>query len=166
MLLLRILHIVLGAVWVGMFVFMTFFLGPALQESGPAGGPVMAAIQKRGIMVVLPVVALLTLISGFWMFMKVSGGDGAFMRSRAGMALGTGGVLALVAFIVGITITRPAMMRTGVLMKSLGPSTPDGERNATMAEVGRLRARVASVGRVIAVLLLATLLLMAVARYL
>lgn len=166
MLLLRILHIVLGAVWVGMFVFMTFFLGPALQESGPAGGPVMGAIQKRGIMVVLPVIALLTLISGFWMFLRVSGGDGDFMRSRAGMALGTGGVLALVAFIIGFTVTRPAMIRTAALMQSLGPSTPEAERATVMAQVGRLRARSASVGRVIAVLLLAALMLMAVARYL
>ena len=56
-----------GAMWVGMMAFMTFYLTPALNEVGPDAGKVMQALQKQKIMIVMPVIALLTIISGGWM---------------------------------------------------------------------------------------------------
>src|ERR687891_465683 len=49
LILLRLVHVVFGALWVGMVVFTTFFLAPAVQDTGPDGGKVMAALQRRGI---------------------------------------------------------------------------------------------------------------------
>ena len=54
---LRLIHVVAGALWVGMVTFATYFLQPALQESGPEGGKVMAAVQRRGLMTVMPILA-------------------------------------------------------------------------------------------------------------
>ena len=42
---LRFVHVVFGALWVGMVAFVTFFLMPALQAAGPEGGKVMAAVE-------------------------------------------------------------------------------------------------------------------------
>ncbi len=43
MIVLRFLHVVSGALWVGMFAFMTFFLMPAFAEAGPEGAKVAGA---------------------------------------------------------------------------------------------------------------------------
>lgn len=166
MIVLRLVHVVLGASWVGMMVYQTFFLGPAMQEAGPDAGKVMAGLQRRRIMFVMPGIAILTLVSGFWLYWRVSAGfQPDYSRSRVGMAFGAGGVASLLAFVIGMTVVRPAMMRTAMLMQSMA-SRPESERAGAQAEVQRLRTRGALGGNVVATLLLFTLAAMAVARYL
>jgi uncharacterized membrane protein len=166
MLVLRLTHIVFGALWVGMLIFTVFFLGPAVAEAGPEGGKLMAALQRRRIMVIMPVMALITLVSGFWMFDRLAGGNyAALMRSPMGQALGWGGVAAVLAFVLGIVVMRPAMLRATRLAESLATASPE-ERAARSAEIQRLRVRGTVVGRVVAILLLVALAAMAVARYL
>ena len=151
-LVLRLIHVGGGAMWVGMFAFMTFYLSPALAEVGPEGGKLMAALQRRRIMVVLPVIALLTIGSGFWLMMRVYGGPANLAASRMGIALNVGATAAIVAFLIGIIFMRPAMMRA---MATTDP-----------AEAQRLRVRGAVLGRWVARLLMLALGAMAVARYL
>ena len=152
LLVLRLVHVGGGAMWVGMMAFMTFFLSPALAEVGPEGGKLMAALQRRRIMVIMPVIALLTIGSGFWLMAHLYGGPGNLAASRMGVALNVGAVAAIVAFLIGIIFMRPAMMRAMV--------TTDP------AEAQRLRVRGAMLGRLVARLLFLALAAMAVARYL
>jgi hypothetical protein len=98
--------------------------------------------------------------------MRLIGGDAAVvMRTSMGRAYGWGGVAAIVAFLLGIIVMRPAMVRSMQLAGTLGSVTPD-ERARTQAEIQRLRARAAGMGRVVTILLLFALGAMAVARYL
>jgi hypothetical protein len=76
-----------------------------------------------------------------------------------------GAALAFVAFVIGIAITRPAMLRAGIRMQSLSQATPADERTRVMEEVQRLRSRGARSAQVVAVLLLLAAGLMAVWRY-
>ena len=105
---LRFVHVVFGALWVGMVVFTTFFLMPAIQEVGPDGGKVMAAVQRRGLMTVMPVLAIGALISGIWLYIRaaagcrgvrpVAGGHGVRPRRTRrdrGVAAGHGGAAPL-----------------------------------------------------------------------
>jgi hypothetical protein len=155
---LRLTHVVLGAVWVGMIVLTTFFLAPAIEDSGPEGGKVMAALQRRGIMTVLPIIALGTLLSGIWLYWRFSGGfQNAYLQTPMGLAYALGGGAAILAYVLGITIMRPAMLRASSLGQTLGPTAP---------EVQRLRARGTTISRVVAVLLLFSVAAMAVGRYL
>ena len=73
--------------------------------------------------------------------------------------------VALIAFLIGIVVMRPAMMRSVKLAESIA-TAPQAERAAIQAEVQRLRARGAVLGKVVAWMLLFTLAAMAVARYL
>ena len=101
LLVLRFSHVFFGALWVGMMAYQTFFLMPALAEVGPDAGKLMAALMRRRIPVILPIVALITLVSGFWLFQRLSGGAAAgLMRTSMGMALGSGGAAALLAFLL------------------------------------------------------------------
>ena len=154
---LRFLHVVSGALWVGMFAFTAVFLTPALQELGPDGAKIGPALQRRRLMVIMPLLALVTLSSGMWLFARFSGGSMATaMATGPGLAFALGGAAALLAFVVGILGMRPIMMRTVELMKNPG---------ANAAELARLRTRGATISRVVAVLLFVALAAMAVARY-
>jgi uncharacterized membrane protein len=166
MFVLRFTHIVFGALWVGMMAFQTFFLMPALAEAGPDAGKLMGPLMRRRIPLIMMVLAILTLLSGFVLFDRLAGGNhGALMRTPMGKGYAWGATAALLAFLLGMLVTRPAMMRSMRLAESLGTAPPE-ERATRMAEMQRLRARGAAAGRVVAVLLLIALTLMAVARYL
>ncbi len=67
------------------------------------------------------------------------------------MTLLIGAAAALVAFLLGVVVMRPAMARVAV--------------STDQAEIQRLRARGAAVGRVVALLLIVAAAAMAVARY-
>jgi len=159
MIVLRFLHVFGGAIWVGMMAFQIFFLGPSLAEAGPSAGQVMAGLMKRRIPVIMPIIALVTILSGMWLFQRLSGGDmKALMATPMGQAFAWGGALALIAFLIGVVVMRPMMMKSMKLMQAGNP--------ANGPEIQRLQARANTLGKVVSYMLLLTLGLMAVARYL
>lgn len=162
---LRIVHVLGGVLWVGTAVFVAAFLMPAMKDAGPAAGAVMAGLQKRKMMVFLPVTAILTLLSGIRLLMIVSNGfDGSYFSTGSGQIFGFAGILALVAFVLGMFISRPAMGRASAIAASL-PATPEAERGPLMQEMNALRERAAKIAVLVAVLLVLTVAGMAVARY-
>jgi hypothetical protein len=89
-----------------------------------------------------------------------------FGRSPVGMAYGLGGLAGILAWVLGVAVLRPSMMKAMALGQSLGPSTSAEERQRVMGEAQRLRLRAAASSRVTAYLLLFAVTAMAVARYL
>ena len=161
----RLIHIVAGVFWVGAMIFVSGFLVPAIRETGPDGGKVMAAIARRRFMQIMPVVAVVTILSGLHLFGKVSNGfEVEYMKSGPGHAYGVGGGLAILAFIIGISIVRPSMMKSMELAQMAGSAGPE-EREAIMAKAQALRARGARVGVIVAWLLGLATAAMAVGRY-
>lgn len=165
-LLLRLLHVGLGVFWAGAMLFATFFLMPAMAEAGPDGARVMAGLQRRRLLEVLPAVALITIITGFWMYFRIAGQHPAWAASTTGMVLGLGGVAAVLALVLGLTVMRPAQNRLVALSATLAAMSEGAERAAAVALAGQLRQRIATFSRVIAGLLLIAVVTMAVARYL
>lgn len=163
----RIIHILLGVFWAGALFFFALFLLPSVRDAGPDGAKIMGALQRRRYVDILPIIAIFTILSGFWLYWRVSGGfEPAYMGSKYGMAYGLGGVTALMALAIGLVVVRPSAMRTGRIMQAM-PSTPEGpERQALMNEVQKLRQRATTGSQVVAVLLAVTVILMAVTRYL
>ena len=166
LIILRLLHILLGVFWVGAMAFNTIFLGPAITEAGPDGAKVMGSIIRRRFMDVMPVVALLTILSGLWLYWRVSGGfNHHWIHTPSGLAYSAGGLLAIVSFVYGVTLIRPTMTKLGKLAAGAQQETDPAKRQAIMAEVGRLRRRSTTFGWVALVLLVLATALMAVARY-
>lgn len=166
MLVLRFAHVFFGALWVGMMAFQVFFLMPALAEVGPDAGKIMGAMMKRRVPVIMPIIALITILSGLWLLQRLGGPNmGAVMATPRGQAFAWGGAVALIAFLIGIIVMRPAMIRSMKLMESIA-TAPPAERGAMQAEAQKLRARGAVLGKVVAWMLLFTLAAMSVARYL
>src|SRR3990172_5385186 len=95
LLLARLLHIVLGTFWAGTMIFNAVFLSPAFQDVGPDAAKVAGALVRRRFMTIMPIVALVTILSGFWLYWRLSGGfDSGYMGSRPGQTLGMGAVAA------------------------------------------------------------------------
>lgn len=164
-LVLRLVHVVGGALWAGGMVLLTMFLMPALQQAGPAAAPVMGALQQRRMMTYMPVIALLTILSGLRLYWIVSGGFAAeYVRSGAGVTFGAAALLATIAFVIGVGIGRPAMQRAGALMAGM-QDQPEAERAALRAEADALRRRGARASLAAAVLVVLAAAGMAVARY-
>ena len=162
---LRLVHIVGGVFWVGSAVFTAFFLMPTLMQAGPsAAGPVMGGLQQRKLMVWLPVVAVLVMLSGVRLMMIASGGDSHWFVHRQGHTYSAAGALAIIAFIVGMTVNRPAMVKAGKLGQSAVSDSPT--RAAIHDEIRKLQRRSYIGTMVVTWLLLASAAGMAIARYL
>jgi len=164
---LRSLHVALGAYWAGVVIFTALYLEPSIRTAGPAGGQVMGQLVARGHLTALPIIALVTILSGLDLLRRVSGGfDPAFMSSRMGMALSIGATSAIVAFAIGVLVMRSTTLKVMALAQA-AMQTPEGPaRDAQLAALAPLRRRATLSLRVVAVLLGITVTAMAVARYL
>lgn len=154
---LRLVHVLGGIFWVGATVFTTAFLFPVLAGAGQAAGPVMAGLQQRRLLVALPVAALLTILSGLRLLWIASAGfTPAYFRTGPGLVFALSGVAAIVGFLVGILVSRPAALRAAQLARG-GTADP--------LELAPLRRRAAVAGAVVTFLVTAAAAGMAVARY-
>lgn len=163
----RILHVGLGVFWAGTIFFMVLLLEPSIRSVGPEGGRVMQALQKRRFLTVMPVVALLTILSGGFLYWRNLGGLGmAWIATPFGTALTIGGVASLLAFGQGLFLMRPATLRIGKLSALVGETPDAGERDAILAEIAGLKSRSRTHARWVAVWLGVAVVTMAVGRYL
>ena len=105
---LRLIHIVCGAVWVGAAVFSTFLLVPVLTTLGAGAGPVMEGLRQRGMFFFMPTLALLTIASGLRLMWIVSSGfTSAYFGTASGMTYAASGVAAVVAFGLALATRGP-----------------------------------------------------------
>ena len=164
--LLRLLHIISGVFWVGSVLFFARFLLPTATALGPAAGPVMDHLARvKKVPQALIAAGFLSILSGLALYWKDSAGfQSDWMRSATGMTFGTGGVLALIAILIGITVNRPTADRLGELMAAIqsGGGPPSPEQTASMHA---LQARLRTALRIVAVILLLATAAMALARY-
>jgi uncharacterized membrane protein len=165
LLVLRVVH-VLGAIfWLGGSTFTAFYLMPAIQQSGAAGGQVLQLLVRRKIFMIFPIVAIVTMLAGIRLMMITSGGfRGDYFASPMGRTYAVSAILAIIAFLLGTMVARPAMTRAGGLSQM--SSSDDFSREKIAAEIKALqsRARVASMSGLY--LLWVAAIGMAVARYL
>ena len=103
----RALHILFAAFWVGSAVFLTLYVTPAIRTTGTHGAPVMAELTRRRMGGFIAAAAMLTLLSGLWMYWVFTRGfDSAILAHGAGLALGLGGLCGIVA---AVAVVRPVV---------------------------------------------------------
>jgi uncharacterized membrane protein len=165
LLVLRVVHVVGGIIWVGSGVLMGLFLAPALATLGPTAGQVMGALQKRKMMMFLPIVAILTILSGARLMMLAStAAGGAYFATNAGKMFGAAALAGILAFLVGILFNLPIAKKMAKINQEMA-SNP-ANKDALAAEAKALQQRAATMGFVVLTLLLLAAAGMAVARYL
>lgn len=163
---LRLVHVLGGIFWVGTAVFTALFLMPALADAGPAAGAVGAGLQRRRLMVVMPVIALLTILSGARLMWMTSGGLASeYLATGRGLTFAIGAVAALLAFLLGIFVGRPLGMRMAALGGALQAASDDATRGRLAGEMAALQPRSRAVNAANVVLLLTAAIAMAIGRY-
>lgn len=157
----RVLHVVSAATWLGAAIFVGWFLMPAIIEAGPDGGKVMGGVQRRGWVAVAPVIAVLTIVSGIYLYIPYMGSP-----STMGRALGAGGVVGIIAMTLGAAVVSRSMAQANAVTTEMA-TTPDGPaRQALMAKARGLRAKGLLFTRIVSILVLVATILMASAAYL
>lgn len=162
---LRIVHIVTGVFWAGTVFFIVSYLMPTFKAVGPDAAKVAGELRNRGMFNTVPMIALIAIASGLWMYMIRMGGTTDWARTREAMTLGTGALSAIIAVTIGWFGMRANTFKAGDLAAAAMNGPAGAERDAKMAEVQKLRGKAMMAGRAVATLLLITVVAMAIARY-
>ena len=166
MVILRLLHIFAGIFWVGTTFFLEGFLQPTVRAAGAEGGQFMQRLVRHTrITQAMPLVALVTTLSGVLMFWRVSGGlRGEWLTSGVGLALTVGSVTGIGAFVIGLFFQGPASKRMAQLGTQIaaagGPPTAE-----QAAELEAMQAKLTVGARWSTVLMIISVAGMAAARY-
>lgn len=164
---LRLLHVLGAILWVGSGLFTYLFLMPALKPGTPAFGEVMAGLQRRKLFTVLPITAVVTMLSGLRLLQIVSNGFSAeYFQLTSGRTYAAAGLASILAFVLSLAVARPAAAKMGGMMAARQQATSDAERARIDATLASLRRR-SAVSTVIAMTLIVVAAGgMAIARYL
>jgi uncharacterized membrane protein len=164
LLVLRLIHVLGGVFWVGSGMFTAFFLMPALKDSGPAAAQVLAGLQRRRMIVILPVNAIVTMLAGVRLMQITSGGFARdYFTTPMGTTYAVSAILAIVSFLLGIIVARRGALRLTRLTQMAASGEMD--RAKLKAEMEAVQRRMAVATTVSLTLLLLSAAGMAVARY-
>lgn len=161
---LRLIHVLGGIFWVGSALFNALFLFPAFAQAGPAAGQVMAGLARRRAFIFMPVIALLTILSGIRLMWITSGFSSDYLSTPSGRTFAIAALAAILAFVFGILVNRPVGVRVAQISASLANAAPD-ERQRLSAELDKLRGRLSVATTVVIILLLVAATGMAIGRY-
>jgi hypothetical protein len=145
---------------------LSWFIIPAVEGSGPAGGGVMKfLLVKTRFGPYFPALGGLTVLSGIFRYWwDASHSNGAFYSSPMGMTLGVGGLAGVIALIFGGAVVGRGAAGMARIFRAIdaqgGP--PSAEQTA---ELMALRAKVGWSAKVVLPLLLIAVIAMAIARY-
>jgi len=165
LLILRLLHIVCGVFWAGSVIHFALFIIPAVKASGPEGGKFMQQLGKTGYPIVVMIAAIVTILAGIGLMWKLSGGfQPIWFSTTNARVLSTGSAMAIIAFIIGFTVNRPAAGRMNKIGKAVEQTgaAPTAEQ---IQELMMLRNRLFKATNYIAVLLTITVIAMSIFRY-
>ncbi|HET6631156.1 MAG TPA: hypothetical protein VFG73_00420 [Rhodanobacteraceae bacterium] len=158
----RALHIVVAALWVGGTTFLGLFVAPVLRGTGRSGDEVMQGLHRRSVGPFFAVAGLLTVLSGLWLYWHFTGFRHAAMLSGPGLAFGIGGLLGILAAVVGGAIVGRSVEQVVALDGTMAAMPEGHERQAQAMERLALERRVARASAIDIVLLLAALVLMSI----
>ncbi|MCE9619157.1 MAG: hypothetical protein K8R92_04540 [Planctomycetes bacterium] len=164
-LVLRVLHILLAAVWVGATVSTTFFFVPAIKEAQAAGGQVMGNVMKRGYSMVMTSIAGLVMLTGLYLYHHYTQGfDPIISGSMGGRVFGTGGLAGILATVIASGIGRKAR-KAVALMQQAGPMPAGAEKSALMQQAAALQGSMATANKITLVLMVIAVVTMSVGHY-
>lgn len=160
---LRVIHVIGGAIWVGGSITLAFFIGPTIGATQEAGQQFMRHfILRTRFSAAIAASAILTVLAGFALYYRDSNGfTSAWQNSGPGIGFGIGAGFALVGLVCGILVGAASGALARLSASIQGQPSPD--------QISRLQAlvrRQTTIGTVNVIALLLATIMMAVARYL
>jgi hypothetical protein len=162
---LRVVHVLLAAIWIGATVFTAILLMPVIEGAGPTGGQIMASLERKGMTRFFAILGGLTTLTGIYLYWRFTGGfDPEVSKTHAGMAFGIGGVAGLLAVIIGGSMVGRSSKKMLGLMAQL-PKASDAQKGALMQQAEMLKGRMKTFGTLVVLLQVVALVLMALGHY-
>jgi hypothetical protein len=125
----------------------------------------MAAIVKRKLFTIVPIVAVITMLAGLrLMWMTSKGFTAAYFSSTLGQTYSIGASFALLTFVVFMAVNHPAIGKMLALGQQIA-AAPEAERPALTAQLNAVRARAATASTFNALFISITVVAMALGRY-
>lgn len=143
----RVIHIGGAVVWAGGALFVALFVTPAARSAGPGAAPFMAALTRGRLATVMTWASLLTVGSGFWLWVLVF--DGAPPSTLEGVAITVGAVAGLAALAVALGRQLPTIRGMRAVLDEIGGNPPTDDQAGRMMA---LRSRMMTNGNVLAAL--------------
>lgn len=156
--LVRVLHVLAAAIWVGGAVLGTIIIGPAVKAAGKAGQEFMKIIgQRGGFAKLMGPAGVLTILSGLVVYWQRDYWGGPFANGPA-IVLSVSAILGLAAFVAGFAVGLPLQKKMGAMAAQIGPGGPSPQQQAAMESLGK---KFTAFGHTITATLVVVLLLMA-----
>jgi uncharacterized membrane protein len=157
-LLVRALHVIAGVMWAGAMFLLAGVIVPIAVRHGAEGAGRWTGMIMRKAGPVGGIAGLVTVASGIYLMIVLHGQD----ESASGLVLKAGAVAALLALVIGLFFGRTQGLKLAMLSEaaSQGNATPDTK--AQMADAG---SRILLTSRLVALLLLLSVISMGVFRY-
>jgi hypothetical protein len=164
----RIVHVVAAIVWGGALFLFVVYVQPSVAAIAPAGAPFLREmLGRRRVTDFMLSVAGTTIVGGaflYWHDMQQAGGFADWIQTSFGGWLTVGSVAAIVAFLVGLFVTRPNAQRMLALgarvAEAGGQPTPD-----LASEMAATQSRLKLAARTSLALVAIAAFTMATARY-
>lgn len=162
-LVLRIVHIVSGVIWAGGAALVFLYIEPTINKLGPdAGKFVDEFINRRKVPIYFAVSSTLTVVAGVLLYWRDFAG---ISTSPMGLALGLGGLSAIIAWAGGNLLIPRAIEAVGAVAAEInaagGPPSPE-----LAARMHAAQERLRRIGLIDLILIGFAVLTMATARYL
>jgi len=158
----KLVHVLLGALWFGGAVVGTFYLTAAARALGPAAAPVLKyVIGVRKFSVVMNIAAGFTVLTGLGLYDRLSDHfRNPLVYNFHGWALTLGAAFGILAIVGGGAVVGPAAKQLGAItMKLTGPPTPE-----QAVEIASLQQRMHVGGMVVVILIFLALVGMALSH--
>ncbi|MBI2908263.1 MAG: hypothetical protein HYX92_11500 [Chloroflexi bacterium] len=160
---LRSLHILFGAFWVGTDAFVTFLLLPRLRSLGRDIEQPVTVLLMRILPPALMVSSLIAVVSGIWVTGLTRGWNLDWVSaSGSGWVMSAGSVGTFLALVVGFGIIPPLTMRMNKLARAFEGRAPTDEESR---QIESLTGRITVLARANSALLIVVVVTMAVARF-
>ena len=157
---LRVVHVLGACIWLGAAFFAAWFLMPALRDAGPDAAKVMAGVQKRGWIAIMPIIATTTVLSGFWLYRPYMGAEG-----NAAKYLGYGGVIGVIALVLGAGMVSRLLNKATKLSEQAASMTDANARATAIQTANILRGQSMTWARIVSLLVILAAVLMTIAMY-
>ncbi|HZP10972.1 MAG TPA: hypothetical protein VFB36_00980 [Nevskiaceae bacterium] len=152
----RVLHVVLAALWLGAGVFTALFLFPTLGDSAPGSNSMFAALMRRRFGVYMAVTGGLAVLTGIWLYWRFTGGfSAATIGTTSGIVFGIGGLAGIAAVAIGGAVIGRSADKMAALIEQAAPQS----------EIEALRQRALGANRVVAALMILAVVCMAAGHY-
>ncbi len=166
MLVVRVLHIFAGMLWAGGTIVFAGFVEPNASALGPAGIPFMQRLAaSSGFPKWMSLSAVVSTLAGAWLLWQSSAGfSPGWFSTGFGLSITLGAIAGISAALIGMIIQSPAASRLGRVSREVGKGGGPPTKEQSV-EISVAQARLRLGGRISAVLLVLTVVLMAAARY-